>query len=101
MRCALRAAAGLMMPSASTTVWIASAEMPRVRPMSAIIEAQTSSRSFCTCSRFSGLIEVRVKGSAKDLYLPTRVSCTPMPYFSKAPAKKMGWLARPGIRIMP
>ena len=32
----------------------------------------------------ASLMLLRVKVSTADLYLPTRVVCTPMPYFSKA-----------------
>ena len=90
-----------MMPSASTVSWMDAGVTPRDLPMSARSVPQTSSRSFWSCSRFSGLMSVRVYVSTYDLYLPTRVTWTPMPYFSKAPARNQGWLASPGMRIIP
>ena len=43
----------------------------------------------------------RVNGSPKDLYFPARETWTPIPYFSNIPAKNMGSLAKPGIKIRP
>ena len=63
--------------------------------------AQTSPSSFWSCSRLSGLISERVYGSTADLYFPTRVTWTPTPYFSKALAKNIGSLAKPGISSTP
>jgi hypothetical protein len=90
-----------MMPSVSTVSWIDAVGIPRDLEISEMRLPQMSSRSFWTCSRFSGLMSVLVNGSTNDLNLPTRVTCTPMPYFWRAPAKNMGWLARPGMMMSP
>ena len=47
---------------------------------------QRSPSSFCVSSRSASLILSRMKGSTADLYLPTRVTWTSMPYLSKSVA---------------